>query len=113
MWKGDSLLTTRKLKPVEMPRSKEKLVPHSHRQYLNNKNSFTTFLKDDPKRLQILENYKEINRIITKNYIKKKDMGIQLLNDHDDTNNNLSMGNNKSRTQKKDPIAQVQQAMKR
>ena len=43
-WKGDALLTTRKLKQTQLPKWKEKYVKQSSRQYLNNQTNYKTFL---------------------------------------------------------------------
>mmetsp|Transcript_19241 Transcript_19241/g.17060 ORF Transcript_19241/g.17060 Transcript_19241/m.17060 type:complete len:153 (-) Transcript_19241:69-527(-) len=111
MWKGDALMTTRKSKPTEMPKSKKKYVKQSHRQYLNNKNKYKTFLPDDVKRLQILENYKEINRIITKNYIKKTDPALELMKEEDESINGFGAATKSENL--KDPIIKVQQVMRK
>lgn len=84
MWKGDSLLTTRKQKPVELPKSKRKFLSKDKNDFLNGKNSYQTYLTNDAKRLQILSNYKEINRIITKNFIKKRDPGFDMIHQEEE-----------------------------
>ena len=44
MWKGDALMTTRKLKPYKLPKATKKYAQQSRMQYLNNKNNYNTFL---------------------------------------------------------------------
>jgi hypothetical protein len=85
MWKGDPLFTTRKHIPVKLPKSKIMFLKKTKNEYLNNNNGFQTFLTDDVKRLQILSNYKEINRIITKNFIKKHNPSFDIMQQEDDS----------------------------
>ena len=48
-------------------------------QILNSKNSFNTFLPTDHEqpRLTVLQNFKEISRIMTNNYLKHKELEVK------------------------------------
>lgn len=61
-------------------------------------NSFKTFWSDtkDPKRFQILNNFKEINRIITKNYIKNNDDGMSILDSDESKSDDFKSSNKTS-----------------
>jgi hypothetical protein len=71
---GKPFVPSRKKCTEKSSRVKRLLGKASKRRYMNDKNKFNTFGQFvDMRRSNILQNFKQIQRIITKNYIKKKD----------------------------------------
>ena len=60
--------------------------------HLNSKNNYKTFLNNtkDPKRFQILNNFKEVSRIMTKNYLKRKDSDMSIMESEDSRNPDIN-----------------------
>lgn len=72
-WMGVPFIASRKKARDKVPRSK-RAGKVATQQYINNSNRYNTFdLAKEHKRAQILTNFKQITRIINKNFIKKKE----------------------------------------
>jgi len=72
-WMGKPFIAKRKKLTDRLSKSKRRLVKASKTNLIGDTNGYRTF--DQPanlRRSQILQNFKQIQRIITKNYMKKK-----------------------------------------
>jgi len=79
---GEFVTSTNKI-PSHLPIKSEELI--------NSNNSFGMFLDSEKPRLAILENYKQINRILTTNYIKEKGDDEDEEEDHESNEKALEM----------------------